>query len=111
MAEIFLRKEQRGMSVIIGTYQDRPVRIIESCLPNIEQQIRKNEYKTKDNITYSTNSFDICAKKRKNNIHLGDFSESHLYRSKYRQSELITDESNKYSMSSNYDRYWFNQRG
>lgn len=99
------------MSAIIGIYQNRPVRIIESCLPSIEQQIRKNEYKTKDNITYSTNSFDICAKKRKNNIHLGDFSESHLYRSKYRQSELITAESNKYSMSSNYDRYWFNQRG
>lgn len=111
MTENFYERNREKMSAIIGIYQNQPVRIIGSCVPDIEQQIRKNEYKTKDNITYPTNSFDICAKKRRNHINLGDFSESYLYQSKYRQSELITDESNKYSMSSNYDRYWFNQRG
>ena len=99
------------MPITIGVYQNQPVRIIESYIPIIEQQIRENEYKIKNNITFSTDCFDIYAKKGKNHINLGDFSESYLYQSKYRQSELITAESNKYSMSSNYDRYWFNQRG
>ena len=99
------------MSISIGIYKGRPVRVIGSCIPNIEKQIVKNEYKTIDNMSIPTESYSNKSKQRQFHSELGDFSINYLYRIKYNEHTLIDNGRSAGCLSTPYEKYWFSEGG
>lgn len=97
------------MSISIGIYQGRPVRVIESCIPDIEKQIVKNEYKTIDNMSIRNESYDISQKRKQYHSELGDFSTTYLHQIKYNEHSLIDNSRSAGCLSTPYEKYWFSE--
>ena len=98
------------MSILIGIYKNQPVKIIGSCIPSIEKQIRKRDYKTISNYSISN---EICSNEQKRKQYqsaLGDFSASYIKQIKYNESKLNSNQPVNH-LSTPYERYWFNERG
>ena len=96
--------------MLIGIYKNQPVKIIESCIPSIEKQIRDKEYKTTCNNIFSNERYNNRQKQEQHNLELGDFSASYIKQIKYNESKLKGNEPVNY-LSTPYERYWFNEGG